>query len=138
MRSTIALGLARQLDNIKLVEGREKLVDSFGRCHDYLRLSLTERCNLRCQYCMPKEGVALTPRDECLNLDEMKRLSNLFVQKCGINKIRLTGGEPTIDSKMIPLLNHLKELRKDGLAKVAITTNGMSLDIKSAILKDLG
>ncbi|BBG96082.1 cofactor of nitrate reductase and xanthine dehydrogenase 2 [Prunus dulcis] len=73
----------------------DMLLDSFGRLHTYLRISLTERCNLRCQYCMPAEGVDLTPSPKILSQNEIVRLANLFVSS-GVEKIRLTGGEPTI------------------------------------------
>ena len=71
------------------------LDDSFGRHHDYLRISLTERCNLRCQYCMPEEGVDLSPENDMLTTSEILRLTRLFVV-AGVTKIRLTGGEPTV------------------------------------------
>lgn len=88
---------------------------------------------------MPQNGVTLTPKDDCLYLDEVKRLLDLLVLKCGITKVRLTGGEPTLDVKLIPLLKHLAELRtKSDLKTVAMTTNGMTLANKSLIYKDLG
>ena len=71
------------------------LTDKFQRQHTYLRISLTERCNLRCQYCMPEEGVELTPNQDLLSTEEIIKLSKLFVQQ-GVNKIRFTGGEPTV------------------------------------------
>lgn len=129
----------RQSSSVKLSENEYSLVDPFGRKHDYLRFSLTERCNLRCRYCMPDNGVNLTPKQECLNLEETKRLMNIFVLKCGISKVRMTGGEPTLDPKLIPMLKHLGELRaKSSLETVAMTTNGMTLRNKSTIYKDLG
>lgn len=104
-----------------------QLIDSFGRKHDYLRISLTERCNLRCRYCMPIEGVELTKKDLCLSLTEMQHLSSIFVERCKVRKIRLTGGEPTIDKKLLPLLTHLKALKSSGLETIAMTTNGLTL-----------
>ena len=71
------------------------LTDRFGRFHDYLRISLTEKCNLRCKYCMPPEGVALSPKNEMLTTQEILRIANLFVD-LGVTKIRLTGGEPLV------------------------------------------
>jgi len=73
----------------------ETLTDTFGRQHTYLRISLTEKCNLRCTYCMPESGVDLTPAEHLLTTDELMRLTELFVS-CGVDKIRLTGGEVTI------------------------------------------
>jgi hypothetical protein len=72
-----------------------QLTDSFGRFHDYLRISLTEKCNLRCKYCMPPEGVSLSPKENMLTTQEILRIANVFVD-LGVTKIRLTGGEPTV------------------------------------------
>ena len=66
------------------------ITDTFGRFHNYLRVSLTEKCNLRCQYCMPLAGVSLTPKEQLLTLDERKRLITIF-SSLGVNKIRFTG-----------------------------------------------
>ncbi|KAK2496247.1 hypothetical protein MC885_004341 [Smutsia gigantea] len=80
------------------------LTDSFGRQHSYLRVSLTERCNLRCQYCMPKEGVRLTPKADLLTTEEILTLARLFVKE-GIDKIRLTGGEPLIRPDVVDIVD---------------------------------
>ena len=78
------------------VKPRNKnLTDKFGRFHDYLRISLTERCNLRCLYCMPENGIDLTENSKILTKDEVVRLVNIF-SNAGVKKIRLTGGEPTV------------------------------------------
>lgn len=114
------------------------LSDSFGRKHDYLRLSLTERCNLRCSYCMPEEGIQLTRSEDCLSFEELKRISSLFVKSAGIRKIRLTGGEPTIYKNLIPLLDFLQELRVHGLETIAMTTNGLTLKRFSKVYKSKG
>jgi len=102
------------------------LVDSFNRSHDYLRISLTERCNLRCFYCMPSEGVELSPQGNILTNEEIIRLSSLFV-KSGVTKIRLTGGEPTIRKGILDIVARLNELRPYGLKSIAMTSNGISL-----------
>lgn len=102
------------------------LVDSFYRQHDYLRISLTEKCNLRCFYCMPEEGVELSPKEHILTDDEVIRLATLFV-KSGVTKIRLTGGEPTVRKGMIDLMGRINELRQYGLRSIAMTTNGIGL-----------
>lgn len=94
------------------------MYDNHGRLHNYLRISLTERCNLRCGYCMPEEGIQLSKRGDCLTLTEVERLSSVLVKSCGIEKIRLTGGEPTADSKIVSLLKHLRALRQYGLRTV--------------------
>ncbi|CAA6672310.1 unnamed protein product [Spirodela intermedia] len=111
------------------------LVDKFGRMHNYLRISLTERCNLRCQYCMPDEGVELTPSPQLLSQDEIIRLASIFVG-AGVDKIRLTGGEPTIRKDIDDICLRLSSLM--GLKKLAITTNGLTLAKRLPRLKECG
>lgn len=113
----------------------DMLVDSFGRVHTYLRISLTERCNLRCMYCMPSEGVELTPNPLLLSQGEIIRLANLFVSS-GVDKIRLTGGEPTIRKDIEEICLQLSNLK--GLKTLAITTNGITLARKLPKLKECG
>ncbi|KAI1450927.1 molybdenum cofactor biosynthesis prote [Annulohypoxylon stygium] len=105
------------------------LTDTFQRQHDYLRISLTERCNLRCVYCMPEEGVPLSPAREMLTTPEVIILSSLFVSQ-GVNKIRLTGGEPTIRKDILPLMQQIGALRPHGLRELCLTTNGIALHRK--------
>ncbi|PON20449.1 hypothetical protein TGAM01_v210680 [Trichoderma gamsii] len=107
----------------------EFLTDTFHREHDYLRISLTERCNLRCVYCMPEEGVPLSPDRELLTTPEIIMLSSIFVSQ-GVNKIRLTGGEPTVRRDILSLMHQLGTLRPYGLKQLCITTNGISLHRK--------
>ncbi|KAF9245865.1 molybdenum cofactor biosynthesis prote [Melanogaster broomeanus] len=102
------------------------LVDSFHRKHDYLRISLTERCNLRCFYCMPNDGVELSPREHILTDNEIIRLASLFV-KSGVRKIRLTGGEPTVRKDLDTIIRQLNGLRKLGLDSIGMTSNGLAL-----------
>lgn len=103
------------------------LTDTFGRFHSYLRISLTERCNLRCTYCMPAEGVQLTAKDRLLTSAEVVRLANLFVAE-GVRKIRLTGGEPTVRKDLTEIVAQLKDTcGPRGLESVGITTNGLML-----------
>ncbi|KAM9195786.1 molybdenum cofactor biosynthesis protein 1 isoform 3-T3 [Mergus octosetaceus] len=83
------------------------LTDSFGRQHNYLRISLTEKCNLRCQYCMPEEGVQLTPKSDLLTAQEIITLARLFVKE-GVEKIRLTGGEPLIRPDVVDIVGFHK------------------------------
>ncbi|KAE8600253.1 hypothetical protein XENTR_v10013153 [Xenopus tropicalis] len=111
------------------------LTDSFGRQHNYLRISLTEKCNLRCQYCMPEEGVQLTPKSELLTTQEIVALARLFVQE-GVNKIRLTGGEPLIRPDVVDIVAQLRKL--EGLKTIALTTNGINLARQLPKLKDAG
>ncbi|KOS18531.1 Molybdenum cofactor biosynthesis protein 1 [Escovopsis weberi] len=105
------------------------LTDTFQRQHDYLRISVTERCNLRCVYCMPEEGVPLSPDRELLTTPEILLLSSVFVSQ-GVTKIRLTGGEPTVRRDILPLMRQLGDLRPQGLRELCITTNGISLHRK--------
>ncbi|XP_060018805.1 molybdenum cofactor biosynthesis protein 1 isoform X2 [Lagenorhynchus albirostris] len=100
------------------------LTDSFGRRHSYLRISLTEKCNLRCQYCMPEEGVPLTPKADLLTTEEILTLARLFVKE-GVDKIRLTGGEPLIRPDVVDIVAQLHQL--EGLRTIGVTTNGINL-----------
>ncbi|CAN6440193.1 unnamed protein product [Victoria cruziana] len=113
----------------------DMLIDSFGRMHTYLRISLTERCNLRCQYCMPAEGVQLTPKPELLTSDEIVRLAHIFISS-GVNKIRLTGGEPTVRKDLEDICLQLSSLK--GLKSLAMTTNGIAVARKLPKLKECG
>ncbi|KAL3467536.1 hypothetical protein BJX64DRAFT_273915 [Aspergillus heterothallicus] len=113
------------------------LTDTFNRQHDYLRISVTERCNLRCLYCMPEEGVPLSPPSHLLTSPEIVYLSSLFVSQ-GVTKIRLTGGEPTVRKDIIPLMQSIGELRRDGLRELCLTTNGISLHRKLEPMVEAG
>jgi GTP 3',8-cyclase len=99
------------------------LVDSFGRVHRDLRLSVTDRCNFRCTYCMPEEGMKWLPRDEILTFEEIERLARLLVERHGVDSIRLTGGEPTVRAHLPVLVEKLAVLPAD----LALTTNGATL-----------
>ncbi|KAF0506691.1 molybdenum cofactor biosynthesis prote [Gigaspora margarita] len=105
------------------------LTDKFERQHTYLRISLTEKCNLRCTYCMPAEGVDLTPSHKLLSTKEIVHLAKLFVSQ-GVNKIRLTGGEPTVRKDLVDLIGELGKLKQYGLQTIAITSNGIALKRK--------
>lgn len=107
----------------------EFLTDTFNRQHDYLRISVTERCNLRCLYCMPEEGIELSPQPRLLTSPEILYLSALFVSQ-GVTKIRLTGGEPTVRKDIVPLMQDIGRLRQNGLREICLTTNGISLHRK--------
>ncbi|XP_039193016.1 molybdenum cofactor biosynthesis protein 1 isoform X1 [Crotalus tigris] len=111
------------------------LTDSFGRQHNYLRISLTEKCNLRCQYCMPEEGVQLTPKSELLSTQEIISLAKLFVKE-GVDKIRLTGGEPLIRPDVVDIIAQLRKL--EGLKTISVTTNGINLARLLPRLKEAG
>ena len=99
------------------------LTDTFGRRHDYLRISLTERCNMRCFYCMPEEGIPLRPREEFMRQEELLSIAGTFVSM-GVRKIRLTGGEPLIRRDAAEIIEGLSRLP----IQLAITTNGVLVD----------
>lgn len=103
--------------------------------HSYLRISLTERCNLRCQYCMPADGAELSPTTHLLSQDELVQLASVFVSS-GVDKIRLTGGEPTIRKDIVDICARLSSLK--GLRNLAMTTNGIVLGRKLPKLKEAG
>ena len=109
------------------------IIDSFGREHDYLRISLTERCNLRCMYCMPEEGVHLKENSKYMSKDEILLLANSFV-KLGVKKIRLTGGEPLVRKDVAEIISELAKLD----VELAITTNGILIDKYLNIFIDSG
>lgn len=102
------------------------LTDTYQRQHDYLRISITEKCNLRCLYCMPEEGVPQSPPPDLLTTPEIYLLSSIFVSQ-GVTKIRLTGGEPTVRRDILPLMHQIGSLRSQGLRELCLTTNGISL-----------
>lgn len=113
------------------------LTDRFHRQHTYLRISLTERCNLRCTYCMPAEGVPLSPDHTQLTTPEILMLADVFVRQ-GVNKIRLTGGEPTVRRDVVPLMHELGKLRAKGLKELCITSNGVALRSKLDKMAEAG
>lgn len=101
----------------------KQIVDRFGRIHDYLRISLTERCNLRCTYCMPEEGITLRDKVEFMSSEELLSIARTFVEM-GVKKIRLTGGEPLVKKDIAHILRELGKLP----VELAITTNGVVAD----------
>ena len=110
------------------------LRDRFGRAHTTLRLSLTERCNLRCVYCMPEHGVPLRPRAEQLTTDELVRVARVL-SGAGVRKVRLTGGEPLARKDAVEVVRQLGAL---GLRSLAMTTNGLLLPDRLAALAGAG
>ena len=110
------------------------LVDSFGRVHTDLRISVTDRCNFRCTYCMPEEGMEWLPREELLSFEELERLARLLVERHGIRSIRLTGGEPTVRAHLPVLVAKLAALPVD----LSLTTNGATLQSVAPGLADAG
>ncbi len=106
--------------------------DAFGRAMTYLRISLTDRCNFRCVYCMPALGMKFQPKEEHLSDDELLRLIGLFA-RVGVTKVRLTGGEPTIRRGLVDLVRGIKSF--PGITEVSMTTNALLL---GRLAEDLG
>lgn len=111
------------------------LIDSFGRTHTYLRISVTDRCNFRCIYCLPSEDIAWTPKADILRYEELARLVHIFAQ-LGIQKIRLTGGEPTMRADICSLVASLSQTK--GIQEVHMTSNGYTLPKLAAPLYEAG
>jgi len=100
------------------------LVDSFGRVHDNLRISVTDRCNIRCFYCMPETGVKFVPRSQIMTFEEIERFARIAAT-LGINKLRVTGGEPLVRRDLPVLVRRLAAI--SGIRDLALTTNGVTL-----------
>ena len=113
------------------------LTDKFSRTHNYLRISVTERCNLRCVYCMPEKGVPLSPPSHLLTTPEIVYLTQVFVSQ-GVDKIRLTGGEPTVRKDIVELMKQIGSLRASGLKELCLTTNGLTLHRKLDAMVEAG
>jgi GTP 3',8-cyclase len=107
------------------------LVDGFGRRHRDLRISVTDRCNFRCVYCMPAEGLRWVPHEDILTYEEIVRVAHVLVHHYGVDSIRLTGGEPTVRVDLPDLVSRLSALQPPGPDPVdlALTTNGVLLDV---------
>ncbi len=115
------------------------LVDPFGRVIEDLRISITDRCNFRCTYCMPEEGMTWLPRDQVMSFEEITRLADVFVRRHGVRGIRLTGGEPTVRAHLPRLVAMLAEVRgPDGPADLAMTTNGATMRHLARPLREAG
>ncbi len=112
------------------------LADSFGRVATDLRISLTDRCNLRCTYCMPAEGLDWLPRAELLTDDEIIRLARIAVARLGVTEVRLTGGEPLLRPGLPGLVAQLAALRPR--PDISLTTNGIALARLAEPLREAG
>jgi len=113
-----------------------KLWDSYGRIADDLRISVTDRCNFRCVYCMPAEGLKWLAREDILRFEEIHRLARLFVQRYGVRTIRLTGGEPLVRHRLEELVAMINDL--DATLDITMTTNGVLLREKAKLLAEAG
>src|SRR6516165_7409601 len=117
-----------------MTEPMNRLVDSFGRPHNNLRISVTDRCNIRCVYCMP-EQVEFLPRAQLLTFEEIERFVRIAVP-LGIDKLRLTGGEPLVRENLPLLVEKLASV--PGIRDVGLTTNGILLGPSARSLRDAG
>src|SRR3989304_5996895 len=113
------------------------LLDFYRRRINYLRISVTDRCNLRCRYCMPEEGIPLIRHDDILTYEEILRIVHVFARE-GISKVRLTGGEPLVRKGIVDFIYRISQI--EGIEDLSLTTNGILLkefaqDLKQAGLK---
>ena len=111
------------------------LIDSHGRVHTSLRISITDRCNIRCFYCMPAENVEFRPRNEILTYEEIERFTSVAA-RLGVNRLRITGGEPLVRNNLAALIKRLSTI--PGIDDIALTTNGVLLAEQAAELKKAG
>ena len=114
---------------------RNMILDNHGREINYLRLAITDRCNLRCFYCMPQSGIQYINRSDLLSYEEMLRLVKVFAAE-GISKVRITGGEPFVRKDVVPFLSKLTQVK--GISEVNITTNGTKTLPYLKQLEDMG
>ncbi|GLZ01497.1 GTP 3',8-cyclase [Actinoplanes sp. NBRC 103695] len=113
-----------------------KLADRFGRVATDLRVSLTDRCNLRCTYCMPEEGLAWLPKEQQLSDDEVSRLVRIAVERLGVTEVRFTGGEPLIRRGLVEIVRAAAAL--EPRPRLSVTTNGIGLERTAEALRDAG
>ncbi|HEU4964848.1 MAG TPA: GTP 3',8-cyclase MoaA [Bacilli bacterium] len=111
------------------------LIDNFDRVHDYLRISVTDRCNLRCVYCMPAEGMQFLPGEHLLSFDEIEQVVRVAA-KLGVKRLRITGGEPLVRANLEELVGKLSAIQ--GIEDIALTTNAIHLASRAQALKDAG
>ena len=116
-----------------MIPSKTILTDDFGRKHNYLRISLLEKCNLRCTYCMPADGIALSPKASLMTSEEIFAIAQTFVEN-GVDKIRLTGGEPLLRKDFAEIVSKLSTLE----VSLSITTNGILIDRHIDVLKQAG
>jgi len=111
------------------------MIDEYGRNIDYLRISVTDLCNLRCVYCMPEEGVCQMRHEDILSVEEIEEIARAAAE-LGVKKIRLTGGEPLVRKGILEIVSRVSRI--SGIGEVALTTNGSLLAEKAQALKDAG
>lgn len=113
----------------------DALLDRFGRMHTYVRVSVTDRCNYRCVYCLPEEGMHLLPRAELLSFEEIARVVRVLA-RAGVRRVRLTGGEPTVRRDLLALVRALSAI--PGIEDLSMTTNGHTLAALARPLREAG
>lgn len=111
------------------------MLDRFNRTINYLRISVTDRCNLRCRYCMPEEGISLLRHEDILTFDEIAEFTETAV-KHGVNKVRITGGEPLVRKGIVTLVEMIASIK--GIKDLSMTTNGVLLEDFASGLKEAG
>ena len=116
---------------------RAPLIDPFDRRIHYVRMSVTDRCNFRCSYCMPDEGIEFMERERLLDFEEIERLARVLAQM-GVDRIRLTGGEPTVRRGIVELVERVAKAKEHGLRDLAMTTNGWNLSSLAVPLREAG
>jgi cyclic pyranopterin phosphate synthase len=117
----------------------QELIDPFGRLIEDLRISITDRCNFRCTYCMPEEGMQWLPRSDVMRFEEIERLARIFVERYGVRGIRLTGGEPTGRAHLPVLGAKLAAIEgPHGKVDLAMTTNGATMRLVADTLRESG
>ncbi|GGK44414.1 cyclic pyranopterin monophosphate synthase [Nocardia camponoti] len=133
------MGIPALRSGLPSLDGRPDtplLVDRFGRVARDLRVSITEKCSLRCTYCMPEEGLPPIPRDELLSADEIIRLVTLAVRELGVREVRFTGGEPLMRRELEQIIAGCHDAVPD--TPLAMTTNGVGLEHRAKALRDAG
>ena len=120
----------------KIIKNTNKLIDPFGRTVDYLRVSVTDRCDFRCTYCMA-EDMQFLPKKDILSLEEIEAVCRVFM-RLGTRKIRLTGGEPLVRKGIMQVINNLGKEVGNSLDELTITTNGSQLETKAEELFNAG
>lgn len=136
---TLMLGMPSLRRAAPSTEGRPdtaELIDRFGRVAHDLRISITEKCSLRCTYCMPAEGLPAIPRDDLLTAAEIARLVGIGVRDLGIHEVRFTGGEPLTRADLVDIVRFSAEAAPG--IPIALTTNGIGLDTRAAALRAAG
>ncbi|WP_188828007.1 GTP 3',8-cyclase MoaA [Nocardia camponoti] len=135
----VDMGIPALRSGLPSLDGRPDtplLVDRFGRVARDLRVSITEKCSLRCTYCMPEEGLPPIPRDELLSADEIIRLVTLAVRELGVREVRFTGGEPLMRRELEQIIAGCHDAVPD--TPLAMTTNGVGLEHRAKALRDAG